>query len=98
MLPLLFTFVLEFITRKIWESKERGILNGFNEILVYVVSVFIFAQKYIIQKYLKTTKEVWLDVNIDKTKYMVTSQNCLNVTKKIPISNNKFEAVDYFKY
>lgn len=46
---------------------------------------------------IKTAKEVRLEVNVDKAKYVFTGSNYINITQKI-IINNTFESVDKFKY
>lgn len=39
---------------------------------------------------IETAKEVGLEVNVNKIKNIVSSQNCTNTTKKI-VSNSRFE-------
>lgn len=62
--PLLFNFVLEFVIRKIQQYREGLIFSAPNKIVAYVDDVDLLAD---------ITKE-GLQVNVCKTKYLVTAE------------------------
>jgi hypothetical protein len=101
---LLFDFDLEYAIRRVQDNQEGLILNGTHQLLVYADDVNILGE--IIDTTLKntealldTSKEVGLEVNPEKTKYMLTSR-CKKPGQKhsIKIANRSFEDVAKFKY
>jgi len=102
--PLLFNFALVWAIRRV-EVNQYGLrLNGTHQLLAYADDVNIFggsirAVKENAEALVVAAKEIGLEVNADKTKYMVMSrgQNAAR-THSMKIDNSSFERVDEFKY
>ena len=80
LLPLLFNFALEYSIKRVQANQEGLKLNGTEQILVYVDNVNILsANMHTIRKNtassLITNKQLALEVNAEKTKYMVVSRS-----------------------
>jgi hypothetical protein len=98
--PLLFNFA----TRRAQEKQEGLILNRTHKLLAYADNVNILGENIdTIQKnkeaLLDASKEVGLEVNSEKTKYMLMSR-CKKAGQNpsIKIANTSFEYVAKFKY
>jgi len=77
--PLLFNFALEYAIRRVQVNQDGLKLNGTHQILVHANDVNTLGRSvHSIEKNMEvlvvTSKETGLEVNADKTKYMVTSQ------------------------
>ena len=77
--PLLFNFALEYATRRVQVNQDGLKLNGKHHLLAYADDVNIFGGsvhtvKENAEALVVATKEIGLDVNADKTKYMIMSR------------------------
>jgi cell division protein YceG involved in septum cleavage len=99
---LLFTFALEYAFRRVQENQEGLVLNGTYQLLAYADDVNIVGENIdTIQKDTKAlsdaSKEVGLEVNPEKTKYILVSR-CQKAGQRqsIKIANRSFEDVAEF--
>ena len=102
--PLLFNFALEYAIRRVQVNQDGLKLNGTHQLLAYDDDVNILGGSVDIVKInsealVAATKEIGLEVNAHKTKYMTVSrdQNAgrIHSTK---IDNCSIERVEEFKY
>ena len=78
LLPLLFNFALEYAIKSVQVNQDGLKLNGTHQLLAYADDVNIqggsaHTVKENAEALLVATKEIGLEVNADKTKYMVIS-------------------------
>jgi hypothetical protein len=78
--PLLFNFALEYAIRKVQVNQDGVKLNGAHQLLVYadyvnILGGSVHTVKENAEALIVASKENGLEVNADKTKYMVTSQD-----------------------
>jgi len=104
LLPLLFNFTLEYAIRRVQVNQDDLKLNGTHQLLVYADDVNILGGsvhtvKENAKALIVVSKETGLEVNVDKTKYMVMSrdQNA-GQSHSMKIDNSSFERVEEFKY
>jgi hypothetical protein len=102
--PLLFNFALEYAIRRVQENQEGLKLNRTHQLLAYadvvnIVGENIDTMKKNTEALLDASKEVGLEVNPEKTKYMLMSR-CQKTGHKdsIKIANRSFEDVAKFIY
>jgi hypothetical protein len=101
--PLLFNIALEYAIRRVQANQEGLKLNGTNQLLVYADNVNILDRSvHAIKKNteaLVVANKIGLEVNAEKTKYMVMSreQNA-GQNHNIKRDNKSFERLEQFKY
>jgi len=101
--PLLFNFVLGCAIRKVQVNQDGLKLNGTHQLLVYTEDVNILGGSvHTTQKNTEAltvaSKEIGLEVNADKTKYMVMSrdQNA-GRSHNMKADNRCYEMIEKFK-
>jgi hypothetical protein len=101
---LLFNFALEYAIKRVQANQNGLKLNGTHQLLVYADDANILGGSiHTIQKnaeaLVATSKENGLEVNADKTKCMIMSQDKnAGQSHSIKIYSSSFERLEEFKY
>jgi len=100
---LLFNFALEYTTRKHQVIQDGLKLNVTHQLLAYaeddnLLGGNLHAVKEKAEALIVTGKEIGLEVNADKTKFMVTPRNRNAVRSHRMKINNAFGRVEELKY
>jgi len=102
--PMFFNFALEYAIRRVQVNRDGLKLNGTHQLLAYADDVNILVGsihtlKENAEALVAATREIGLEVNADKTKYMVMfrDQNAGRI-QSVRIDNSTFERVEGFKY
>jgi hypothetical protein len=102
--PLLLNFALEYAIRKVQENQVGLKLNKTHQLLAYVddgnlLGDNIDTLKKNAEPFIDSSKEVCLEINIEKTKYMLLSRHQnVGQNRDIKIANRSFENMSQFKY
>jgi hypothetical protein len=103
-LPLLFKFTLGYAIRRAQVYQDRLKLNAAHQFLVYaddanILGGSIHTIKKNTEALVVASKEIILEVNAEKTKYMDTCQGQnARQNYNIKIDNKTFKRVEQFKY
>jgi len=102
--PLLFNFALEYAIRRVQANQDGFILNGTHQRLVYgddgnISGGSVHTVKENAEALVVASKEIGLEINADKTKYMVMSRDqnagkCHSMKK----DSSSFQRVEEFRY
>jgi hypothetical protein len=102
--PLLFNFALEYAIKRVQANQDGLDLNGMHQLLAYADDINILGGslhtvKEKAEALIVATKEIGLEVNADKTKYMVMSrERNAGRDDSVKIDNSSIEKVEDFKY
>jgi hypothetical protein len=102
--PLLFNFALEYAITKGQENQVGLKLNGTLQFLAYADDVNLLGDDIDtlnknIETLIDASKEVGLEINLEKTKYtLLYRQQNVGQNQDIKIANRSFENVSHFKY
>jgi sorting nexin-29 len=95
---------LEYAIRNVQETQVRLKMNGTHQLLAYADDVNLLGDNIdTVREYTETliddSKVVGLEINVEKTKYMLLSRHQnIDRNRDIKIANRSFENVSQFRY
>ena len=100
---LLFNFALEYAIISMEDNREGLELNGTNQLLVYADDATLLGDNEEVLKsnmhiILNSTKDIDLEINIHKTKYIITGRERLNGNGHLTTDEGDFEKLCEFEY
>jgi hypothetical protein len=101
---LLFNFDLEYVIRKVQENEVGLELNGTLQLVVYDDDINLLGDSIntieeSIETHLEASRNIGLEINAEKTKYMNMSRHPNSgQNQNIRIANESFENMAKFKY
>ena len=103
LLPLLFNSAVEYAITRVQVNQEGMKLNGTDQLQVYADVNILGGRVHTIQKntqtLVATSKEIGLEVDTDKTKYVVVPQDQnARLSHNIKSDNKSSERVEPFQY
>jgi hypothetical protein len=97
--PLLFNFALEYGIRKVHENQLRQIKWDTSTVDVNPLGDNIDTIKKTTETLIDASKEVGLEINVEKSKFMLLSRHQnVGPSRDMKIANRSFEKVSQFKY
>ena len=102
--PLLFNFAFKYAIRRVQVNQDGFKLNGTHQVLDYadddnILGGSVYTVKKNAETLVAATKEIGLEVNADKTKYVIISRDqTAGRSHSMKFDNSSIERVEEFKY